>query len=47
MTKVPNDVARWRKSSRSGPETSCVELAHTLASLFERKSPASTAAMAD
>lgn len=34
MTTVP---ARWRKSSRSGTDTSCVELAHTLAAVRDSK----------
>ncbi|WP_081915707.1 DUF397 domain-containing protein [Saccharothrix sp. NRRL B-16314] len=30
---------RWRKSSRSGEESSCVELAHTLNMVRDSKNP--------
>ncbi len=33
------DAPRWRKSSYSGNETDCVELAHTLDSLRDSKNP--------
>jgi hypothetical protein len=36
MTPVPH---RWRKSSRSGQDTACVELAHTLDRLRDSKNP--------
>lgn len=32
-------VLRWRKSSRSGEETNCVEVAHTLAAVRDSKNP--------
>lgn len=38
--KVP---VRWRKSSRSGQETNCVELAHTLTAVRDSKNPAAPA----
>lgn len=31
---------RWRKSSRSGTETACVEVAHTLDAVRDSKNPA-------
>ena len=38
MTPVP---VRWRKSSRSGEETNCVELAHVgLGAVRDSKNPA-------
>lgn len=30
---------RWRKSSRSGQETNCVEVAHTLTAVRDSKNP--------
>lgn len=30
---------RWRKSSRSGQQTSCVEVAHTLEAVRDSKNP--------
>jgi hypothetical protein len=30
---------RWRKSTRSGPDTACVELAHTLDVVRDSKNP--------
>jgi hypothetical protein len=35
MTTAP----RWRKSSYSGQESSCVELAHTMDALRDSKNP--------
>lgn len=37
---VPQVPIRWRKSTWSGEETSCVELAHTLTALRDSKNPA-------
>ncbi|WP_253777977.1 DUF397 domain-containing protein [Goodfellowiella coeruleoviolacea] len=31
---------RWRKSSHSGNQTSCVELAHTMTAVRDSKNPA-------
>jgi hypothetical protein len=32
-------MIRWRKSSRSGQDTACVELAHTGAAVRDSKNP--------
>jgi len=37
---MTNETTRWRKSSRSGQDTSCVELAHTGDALRDSKNPA-------
>jgi hypothetical protein len=34
-----HETTRWRKSSRSGQDTSCVELAHTGAAVRDSKNP--------
>lgn len=44
MTPVPH---RWRKSSRSGQETACVEVAHTLDLLRDSKNPSGPVLAAD
>lgn len=38
MTTVPE--TRWRKSTRSGQQTNCVELANNLVAVRDSKSPA-------
>lgn len=44
MTLPPE---RWRKSSRSGQETSCVEIGHTLTAVRDSKNPAGGALTVD
>lgn len=39
MTTVPTSNAVWRKSTRSGPQTSCVELPGTLDAVRDSKNP--------
>jgi hypothetical protein len=39
MTKTREGI-RWRKSSHSGQDTSCVELAHTGTAVRDSKNPA-------
>jgi hypothetical protein len=36
---VPQATTRWRKSSRSGPESDCVEVGNTLAMVRDSKNP--------
>lgn len=36
---MTNKAIRWRKSSRSGQDTSCVELAHTGDAVRDSKNP--------
>ncbi|RLK61709.1 DUF397 domain-containing protein [Actinokineospora cianjurensis] len=38
---------RFKKSSRSGPHTNCVEVAHTLSHLRDSKNPAGSSLSAD
>lgn len=44
MTHGPH---RWRKSSRSGTATNCVELAHTLDRVRDSKNPAGSTLRVD
>jgi hypothetical protein len=37
---VPHLDVRWRKSSRSGQDTSCVELSHPRTAVRDSKNPA-------
>lgn len=40
-------VSRWRKSSRSGQESSCVEVAHTVDRVRDSKNPEGPVIRAD
>jgi hypothetical protein len=44
MTPVPH---RWRKSGRSGQDTNCVEVAHTLDRMRDSKNPSGPVLVVD
>ncbi|HEX5404783.1 MAG TPA: DUF397 domain-containing protein [Pseudonocardiaceae bacterium] len=47
MTTVPTGQATWRKSSRSGQDTNCVEVCGTLDAVRDSKNPAGPVLRAD